>query len=104
MATEKEIKVLRKIYDLSMEDKGSPYKPIHYLSLIETIFSEEIIKRYRPIKVQRMACAYLGRMARKDYIQASYNCVGNYSYFEGYYLRQKGIDILKNIMQNGNES
>ncbi len=94
MATEKEIKVLRKIYDLSMADKGSPSKSIHYLRLIDTIFSEEIIKRYRFLKVQRMACTYLGRMARKDLIQAHYNCVGSYSYFEGYYISNVGIKII----------
>ena len=95
MATEKEIKILKKIYELSMADKGSPYKPIHYLRLINTIFSEEIINRYRPLKVQRMACTYLGRMARKDLISAAYGAVKNYAYFEGYYLRGKGLNLIK---------
>lgn len=98
MATEKEIKVLNKIYDLSMADKGSPYIPIHYLLLIDTIFSEEIIKRYRFLKVQRMACTYLGRMARKDLIHAAYNTVGNYAYFEGYYISNIGIEIIRKLL------
>jgi hypothetical protein len=97
MATEKEIKVLKKIYKLSMADKGSPYKSIHYLRLIDTIFSEEIIKRYRFLKVQRMACTYLGRMARKDLIQAEYNRVDNYAYFEGYYISNEGIKIIRKL-------
>jgi hypothetical protein len=94
MATEKEIKVLKKMYELSME-KGSPYNSIHYLQLINTIFSEDIIKRYRFLKVQRMACAYLGKMARKDLIRPEYNHANAYSCFVGYCLRNSGIEIIK---------
>ena len=97
MATEKEIKVLLKIRELSLLKKGSLYNPIHYISLIDTIFSEDIIKTYRLHKIYKMACGYLGKMARKDYIQAAYNSVGSYAYFEGYYLTKKGVEIIKNL-------
>lgn len=97
MATEKEIKVLKKIYDLSIEINGSFYNNIHYLKLIDAIFSEEIIKQYRFLKVQRMACTYLGRMGQKDLIHAAYTSNDNHSFFEGYYLRTKGIEILKQL-------
>lgn len=97
MATEKEIKVLKKIYDLSVVNNGSTYNSIHYSKLVDSIFSEEIIKRYNSLKLQKMTCTYLGKMARKDLIQAEYKTVGNYVYFEGYYLRENGIKILNNL-------
>lgn len=98
MATVKEIKVLLKIRELSLLKKGSIYDPVHYSLLIETIFIGEVINRYSLHKINKMACGYLGKMARKDYIQAAYNCVGNYAYFEGYYLTKNGLEIIKSKM------
>lgn len=97
MVTEKEIKVLKKIYDLSIEINGSFYNSIHYLKLIDTIFSQELITKYSGRKIKNMTCGYLGRMARKDLISAAYGRIKNYAYFEGYYLREKGLENLKQL-------
>ncbi len=80
-----------------MADHYSPYKSIHYLRLTDTIFSEELLNKYNGRKLKNMVCGYLGKMARKDLIQAAYCSVGDYAYFEGYYLREKGLEIIKEL-------
>jgi len=96
MATEKELKVLNKIYELSMEDSRNPYKAIHYLRLVDTIFTEEIQNKYKGSKITKMVCSYLGKMSRKDYINAAYEVTdAGYAFFLGYYLRDNGMKLLK---------
>lgn len=90
--TEKELAVIKRIYDL-----GGLYGDVHYESLIEVIFSEEIREKYRPLKIQRMACSYLGRMDRKDLIHSHYHTDKSFTFFSGYYLRPKGREVLKEI-------
>jgi len=79
MATEKELKVLNKIFEL-----GGKNGSVHYLKLVEIIFDKEIIDKYKGSKIKNMVCGYLGKMARKDYIQAAYERTdAGYTFFIG---------------------
>lgn len=78
---------------------------IHYYQLRSVIYDEETIKKYsnarrNKVVIDYMVCVYMGKLARKDLVQAEYKTNkhqnGNgYSYFVGYYIRPDGIKLLK---------
>ncbi len=89
----KYLKVLKYLYDRKP-------KSIHYLELTHLVFSDEIIKRYRGARnckpvIDGMICRYMGKLSAKDYVQAEYKAIGNYTYFVGYYIRAKGVKLIE---------
>jgi hypothetical protein len=89
----KYLTVLKYLYD-------NKYDSIHYIKLTPIIFSQDIIDKYRSSRgrkcvIDGMVCKYMGKLCRKDYAAAHYECVNNYSYFVGYYICEKGIELLK---------
>ena len=43
-----------------------------------------------------MVCRYMGKLCRKDFCAAEYKHIPKgISYFVGYYIRKKGMDLLK---------
>jgi hypothetical protein len=91
----KYLEVLKYLYDKRP-------KSVHYAELTSVIYSSDVISKYSHHRNKRtiidgMTCRYLGKLARKDLIQAQYNCIEktNISYFVGYYLRPNGIKLLK---------
>lgn len=71
------------------------YRSIHYGSFIDIIFDKGAFnpKRiYHPLKVNRMACLYLGRMAAKGWIYAKYNEKDEY---EGHCITASGVKALE---------
>lgn len=93
--------VLLYLYNQKTQGKSS----IHYYRLRDVIYDEETIKKYsharrNKVVIDYMVCVYMGKLARKDLVQAEYKTNkhqnGNrYSYFVGYYIRPDGIKLLK---------
>lgn len=90
----KYLTVLKYLYD-------NKYNSIHYIKLTPIIFSQDIIDKYRSARgrknvIDGMVCKYMGKLCSKDYVGAHYEHIkGGNSYFVGYYIREKGIEILK---------
>ena len=97
METKKELHVLICMYNINIKYRYRTDRSIHTNILVYYIFSKETIKEYGLAKAMRLSVLYLGRMAKKDYVQSEYKRIGGYTYFNGYYLRPKGIDVLKSI-------
>lgn len=70
---------------------------VHYIELTDIVFSESIKKKYRIHgKIDRMVCLYMGKLSRKDYVDAEYRTWSNgATYFVGYYIRPKGEKLLR---------
>lgn len=91
------------LYLYNQKTQGKP--SIHYYLLRDVIYDEETIKKYsnarrNKVVIDNMVCVYMGKLARKDLVQAEYKTnkhqKGNrYSYFVGYYIRPDGIKLLK---------
>lgn len=87
--TEKELKVLNKMYEL-----GGERGLVHYSKLIDTIFNEDVIKKYKLSKLNKMATSYLGKMCNKNLICSGYDVVNNYAYYVGHSLLPDGLSIV----------
>jgi len=93
--------VLLYLYNQKIQGKYS----IHYLPLRDVIYDQETIKKYshsrrNKLVIDYMVCVYIGKLARKDLVQAEYKTNKHqkgtgYSYFVGYYIRPDGIKLLK---------
>ena len=74
---------------------------VHYATLEPIIYSEEIRTQYRKSRgkklvIEGMVCRYMGKLCRKDFCAAEYKHIPKgISYFVGYYIRKKGMDLLK---------
>jgi hypothetical protein len=96
--TPKELSILRHFLEIGRN------KPHYGANLVELIFSEETIKKWKDEKLSglvkdRMAFLYLGKIAKKGYLMPSYKSIKNYVYFEGYFLTQKGIELAEQNTQ-----
>jgi hypothetical protein len=70
---------------------------VHYEILQQKIFSKEVINRNRTHgRIDKITCLYMGRLAKKNYVQAEYRTWRNGCvYFVGYYITNEGINFLK---------
>jgi len=97
----KYIQVLLHLYH--EKEKGN--KTIHYLLLRDVIFDQETVKKYsfaRRTKsvIDHMVCGYMGKLCSKGFCDAEYQTINHrsskgYIYFVGYYIRPKGVELLK---------
>ena len=88
--------VLLYLYNQKIQRKTS----VHYYLLRNVIYSDDIIIKYsharrNKVVIDYMVCVYMGKLARKDLVQAEYRNSSGHSYFVGYYITHDGIKLLK---------
>lgn len=75
----------------------------HALGLMDLIYSNETIKKWNharrhKIIIETMTYSFIGKLAKKELILASYEVFGGNAQCMGYYITKKGIEYLqKNI-------